>query len=123
MISNHVIVKHAIAIRCQRAKFFVMTFQLFTQSLLICSTTAFTTVVYSYLELFPAPRGVIIAANVVWQLSHGKEFLFAQQIKLTSAPKHSCSLLCNSLGRSLETELSSCFIEEKNAMRLYTMII
>ncbi|EYC42937.1 hypothetical protein Y032_0510g2731 [Ancylostoma ceylanicum] len=45
--------------------------QLFIQSLLICSTTAFTTIVYTYLELFPVPRGVVITANVVWQLSHG----------------------------------------------------
>ncbi|EYC23196.1 hypothetical protein Y032_0016g3167 [Ancylostoma ceylanicum] len=45
--------------------------QLFMQSLLICATTAMTAILYSFLDFFPVSRSIVIAGNVVWQLSHG----------------------------------------------------
>ncbi|XGW25401.1 hypothetical protein V3C99_006659 [Haemonchus contortus] len=45
--------------------------QLFTQALFICTTTAMTALLYSWLMLFPAPPTMAIASHIIWQLSHG----------------------------------------------------
>ncbi|XGW25532.1 hypothetical protein V3C99_006722, partial [Haemonchus contortus] len=45
--------------------------QLFTQALFICTTTAITALLYSWIEFFPAPRAMAVASHILWQLSHG----------------------------------------------------
>ncbi|RCN49791.1 hypothetical protein ANCCAN_04033 [Ancylostoma caninum] len=46
-------------------------FQLFLQSLFICSSTTAASLLYVYMNFFDSPRYVVIGANVVWQMSHG----------------------------------------------------
>ncbi|KAK5965442.1 hypothetical protein GCK32_001453 [Trichostrongylus colubriformis] len=45
--------------------------QLFVQALLICTTTAITSLLYVLLGFITLSRSLIIAMNVFWQLSHG----------------------------------------------------
>ncbi|CAJ0603696.1 unnamed protein product [Cylicocyclus nassatus] len=46
--------------------------QIFTQVLCVCVTTAIAALLYASIELLPSvPRVVIIAAHVLWHLSHG----------------------------------------------------
>ncbi|VDO20865.1 unnamed protein product [Haemonchus placei] len=59
--------------------------KLFIQALLICITTAITALSYVVLGFFPISRGVVIAGNVFWQMSHGLHaviyFCFNQSIR------------------------------------------
>ncbi|CAJ0603698.1 unnamed protein product [Cylicocyclus nassatus] len=43
----------------------------FVQVFFVCTSTGATAILYVLLELLAVPRSVVIAAHVVWQLSHG----------------------------------------------------
>ncbi|CAJ0603699.1 unnamed protein product [Cylicocyclus nassatus] len=45
--------------------------QIFVQVLFISLSTGLTAILYIALEFLPIPHSVVIAAHVVWQLSHG----------------------------------------------------
>ncbi|VDK46152.1 unnamed protein product [Cylicostephanus goldi] len=44
---------------------------IFIQVFFVCTSTGTTAILYVLLELLAVPRTVVIAAHVVWQLSHG----------------------------------------------------
>ncbi|EYC05694.1 hypothetical protein Y032_0080g1317 [Ancylostoma ceylanicum] len=48
-----------------------MEIMLFLQVLSLCVTTATASLIYVYMNYFTSPTALIIAANIVWQISHG----------------------------------------------------
>ncbi|XGW25524.1 hypothetical protein V3C99_006720 [Haemonchus contortus] len=70
--------------------------QLFIQVLMICSTTTMTALLYSAMIFITVSRNVAIAANVLWQLSHGF---------------HAVVYLC--LNRDISDEVSKMFTRRR----------